>query len=94
MITIKLPVGDKCQIALDTYHAIKRALPIYADDWRVIRYASAPHERIEPEVVAAIRRKMIRRGELSARAFSRRSEEKAAPGRSWRASLADAKNGA
>ena len=74
MITIKLSVGDKREIPLDTYHAIKRALPIYADDRRVIAYASAPHEGIEPEVVAAIRRMMIRRGDLNRRAFSRRGE--------------------
>lgn len=98
MITITLPFGDKAQIALDTYHAIKRAVPILREDCRVAAYAAAPHEGITPELVAHIRRRMIARGELPARAFSRRGEEQHAPSsaplRSWRAPLADAENGA
>lgn len=97
MITIKLAFGDKAQIAIDTYQAIKRAVPIMRDDRRVAAYAAAPHEGITPELVAHIRRRMIARGELPARAFSRRNEEppaSSAPGRSWRAPLADAENGA
>lgn len=74
MITIKLPFGDKAKIALDTYHAIKRAVPILREDHRVAAYAAAPHEGITPELVAHIRRRMIARGELPARAFSRRKE--------------------
>lgn len=93
MITITLPFGDKAKIALATYHAIKRAVPILRDDHRVAAYAAAPHEGITPELVAHIRRRMIARGELPARAFSRRSEEQHAPSnaprRSWRAPLAD-----
>ena len=73
MITITLPFGDKAQIALDTYHAIKRAVPILREDHRVAAYAAAPHEGITPELVAHIRRRMIARGELPARAFSRRA---------------------
>lgn len=71
MITIKLAFGDKAQIALDTYKAIKRAVPILRDDRRVAAYAAAPHEGITPELVGIIRRRMIARGELPARAFSR-----------------------
>lgn len=91
MITIKLPFGDKAQIALDTYHAIKRALPIMADDRRVVAYAAAPHEGITPELVGIIRRRMIVRGELPARAFSRRGEQsqQVEPDRSWRGPLAN-----
>lgn len=74
MITINLAFGDKAQIALDTYHAIKRAVPILAEDHRVAAYAAAPHEGITPELVGVIRRRMIARGELPARAFSRRKE--------------------
>lgn len=92
-ITIKLAFGDKAQIALDTYQAIKRAVPILRDDRRVAAYAAAPHEGVTPGLVSIIRRRMIARGELPARAFSRRGEEQhvpsSAPLRSWRAPLAD-----
>lgn len=90
-ITIKLAFGDKAQIALDTYQAIKRAVPILRDDRRVAAYAAAPHEGVTPELVAHIRRRMISRGELPSRAFSRREEkpQQVKPGRSWRAPLAN-----
>lgn len=74
MITIALPFGGKRKIPLDTYQAIKRALPIMREDHRVAAYAAAPHEGITPEIVAHIRRRMIARGELPARSFSRRGE--------------------
>lgn len=91
MITIKLAFGDKAQIALDTYQAIKRALPIIREDHRVAAYAAAPHEGITPELVGIIRRRMIARGELPARAYSRRGEQlqQVELGRSWRAPLAN-----
>lgn len=91
MITIKLAFGDKAQIAIDTYQAIKRAVPIMRDDRRVAAYAAAPHEGITPELVGIIRRRMIVRGELPARAYSRRGEQsqQVEPGRSWRAPLAN-----
>ena len=73
-ITIKLAFGDKVQIALETYHAIKRAVPIYREDRQVASYVAAPHEGITPEIVSLIRKRMIARGELPARAFSRRNQ--------------------
>lgn len=76
MINIKMPFGRKAQIDRETYQAIKRALPILEDDRRVIAYAAAPHEGLTQEIVAIIRRKMIKRGEIPARAFSRRAESK------------------
>ncbi len=72
MITIKLAFGGKAKIALGTYQAIKRAVPILRDDRRVAAYAAAPHEGITPELVSIIRRRMIARGELPARSYSRR----------------------
>lgn len=81
-ITIRLPFGDKRKIDLDTYRAIKRAIPIMDDDRRVAAYAAAPHEGVTSSLIAHIRRRMIVRGELPARAFSRRGE------------LADVVNGA
>lgn len=74
MITIKLAFGRKAQIHLDTYQAIKRAVPILREDHRVAAYAAGPHEGITPELVGQIRRRMISRGELPARAYSRRGE--------------------
>lgn len=74
IVSINLPFGHKVKIALDTYRAIKRAVPIIREDSRVVAYAAAPHEGITPEMVAHIRRRMIARGELPARAFSRRCE--------------------
>lgn len=76
-VIIKLSTGDKAQIALDTYQAIRRAIHIYNDDRRVIAYAAAPHEGVEPHVVAHIRRRMIINGYLPERAFSRRGEKRA-----------------
>jgi hypothetical protein len=73
---IRLPFGRKAEIPRDTYQAITRAIPIMADDRRVIAYAAAPHEGITEEIVATIRRRMIGRGELPAYAFSRRMERR------------------
>ena len=72
MLSINLTFGRKVSITTDTYQAIKRALPILSSDEAVARYAAAPHEGVTPEVVAAVRSKMIIRGELPARAHSRR----------------------
>ncbi len=77
LVTINLAVGVKAKIAKDTLDAIRRAIPIYDDDRRVISYACAAHERITPDIVAAIRRTMLSRGELTSRAFSRRYESMA-----------------
>ena len=74
VITIKLAFGGKAKIPIETYQAIKRALPILREDHRVAAYAAAPHEGITPEIVAHIRRRMIARGELPARVFSRRGD--------------------
>lgn len=71
-LRINLPFGRKAIIPLDAYQAAKRAIPIYSDDSRVAAYAAAPHEGVTAEVVAAIRRGMIVRGELPERAYSRR----------------------
>ena len=73
-ITIRLSFGRKSKIDLDTFRAIKRAIPMYDDDRRVIAYACAHHEAVQPELVAHIRRAMIIRGELPKRAYSRRHE--------------------
>lgn len=72
MHTINLPSGCKAKIPTETYHAIKRAVPILHDDCRVIAYAAGLHEGITAEIVSSIRRRMISNGELPARAFSRR----------------------
>lgn len=71
-VTIKLPFGDKRKIPIDTFHAIKRAVPIFADDAKVASYAAAPHEEITPALVHIIRERMRRSGELTARAYSNR----------------------
>ena len=73
-IIIALPFDRKAEIAIEAYHAIKRAVPIIREDRLVAAYAAAPHEGITPELVAHIRSRMIKRGELPARAFSRRGE--------------------
>lgn len=71
-VIIALPFGDKVKIHLETYQAIKRAAAIMPEDDRVARYAAAPHEGITPEIIGVIRRRLIKRGELPARAYSRR----------------------
>ena len=71
-VIIKLPFGDKRKIPLETYQAIKRAAAIMPEDRRVASYVAAPHEGITAELVGYIRKRMIYRGELPARAFSRR----------------------
>lgn len=73
MITIKTPDGVK-SLHIDTYQAIRRAIPIYDDDRRVLSYAALPCEGITPDTVAHIRRRMMISGKLPARAFSRRME--------------------
>jgi hypothetical protein len=74
LVTITLPAGVKRVLHLDTYHAIRRAIPIYADDRRVASYAALPEEGITEEIVRHIRRRMLINGDLPARAFSRRME--------------------
>jgi 16S rRNA C1402 (ribose-2'-O) methylase RsmI len=91
-VIIALPVGGKLKIPLDTYQEIKKAARIMAEDDRVARYVAAPHEGITPEIVGVIRQRLIKRGDLPARAYSRRHEaipQRAEAGRSWRAPLAD-----
>lgn len=74
LLSIRLSFGRKAKVPASTYQAIKRAIPIIPCDRRVAQYAAAPHEGLTPEVVAAIRKRMIASGELPARAFSRRME--------------------
>lgn len=72
-VTIKTAAGVKV-LNLDTYHAIRRAIPIFAEDRRVASYAALPNEGITEEIVRHIRTRMITNGDLPARAFSRRME--------------------
>lgn len=91
-INIALPNGGKAKIYTETHLAILRAIRIYDCDRRVSRYAAAPHEGITPEIVAAIRRKVMDTNELPSRSFSRRHERHkltGPSGRSWRAPLAN-----
>jgi len=73
LITIKTVEGVKHSIYIDTYHAIRRAIPIYADDRRVASLVALPCEGITPDIVAHIRRRMITTGRLTLRAYSRRN---------------------
>jgi hypothetical protein len=73
-VIIALPVGGKLKIPLGTYNEIKLAARIMADDDRVARYVAAPHEGITPEIIGVIRQRLIKRGDLPARAYSRRKE--------------------
>lgn len=73
-LIIYLPFGRKAHVPQSTYQAITRAIPIMRCDARVVAYAAAPHEGITPEIVAAIRARMISRGELPAGAYSRRGK--------------------
>jgi len=74
MVSIRPPVGGKSKIDIDTYHAIKRAALVMADDRRVAAYAAGPHEGITPELVAHIRKRMAIRGEITERTYSRQME--------------------
>lgn len=74
LLSIRLPFGRKAQIARDTYQAVIRAARIWPCDRRVASYAAGPHEGLTPEIVEVIRRNAIKRGELPARAYSRRLE--------------------
>lgn len=72
VVIIRLPFGDKRKIPLETYQAIKRAAAIMPQDGRVASLVAAPHEGITPEIIGIIRQRMIKRGELPARVYSRR----------------------
>lgn len=74
-LIIRLPFERKVQIHFSTYQAIQRAARIYTDDGRVASYAAAPHEGLTSEVVAAVRKRMISRGELPKRCYSRRGDQ-------------------
>lgn len=70
-LIIPLSLERKAIVPLETYDAIRRAVPIFHCDARVAAYAAAPHEGITPEIVGVIRARMAKRGELPARAYSR-----------------------
>lgn len=79
-VSIRLSVGRKAKISLDAYNAAKRAIPLWESDERVARYAAAPHEGVTAEVVASIRRTMVRRGEVRATSFCQRPSRRQSRG--------------
>lgn len=71
---IRLPQGGKAHIHIETHRAIRKGCRVLADDRAVAAYAAAPHEGVTPEIVSAVRATMIRNGEISRDAYSRRDE--------------------
>lgn len=73
-LSINLPEGRKARVPLETWDAIRRACRVWHCDRVVASYAAGPHEGITPEIVAAIRRRLIANGMLPSRSYSRRGE--------------------
>lgn len=57
-LTIRLSTGRKAVIHEDTAAAIVRGCRTWPCDATVARYASVPHEKITPEIVASARKRI------------------------------------
>ena len=68
----------------ETYQAIKRAIRVLKDDKAVAAYAAAPHENVTAELVASVRARMIRNGEIRAA----KVVDNPGGSKSWRSPLA------
>jgi len=72
---IRLPSGRNAKISLEARDAIRRMVRTIPCDKRAAHLAAAPHEGVDEEIVAAIRRRMISNGELPAGSYTRRNEK-------------------